>query len=112
SPSWSQLRDAMLTEELHDFLAHDQRTAHLELSIYTDGRVAHVEGKVGSEEERQCLRRLLRRQGSLYAVWDLLSLPDQQLTVADIGCGRQKQVAWACGIDRLTFPGVDVATDL
>jgi SAM-dependent methyltransferase len=111
-PPWSQLGDEMLTKELRDSLAYDQRTAHLELSIYTDGRVAHVEGEVGSEKERQRLRRLLRRQAGLYAVWDLLSLPDQQLAVADIGCGGQKQVAWACGVDRFAFPGVDVMADL
>ena len=112
SLSWSQLRDETLSEELHDLIAHDQRTAHLRLSIRVDGRVAHIEGKVDSEEERQRIQRLLRRQGSLYAVWDLLSLPDQQLTVADIGCGSQKQIPSACGIDRISYPGVDVVTDL
>jgi SAM-dependent methyltransferase len=74
---------------------------------------AHLGGHLpGSEEERQRLRRLLRRQASLYAVWDLLSLSERQLKVADIGCGGQKQIPWACGIDRLFYPGVDVVTDL
>lgn len=49
--SWSQLRDDMLTNELRDALASDWRTAHLALSIYTDGRVAHVEGEVSSEPD-------------------------------------------------------------
>ncbi|HET9918927.1 MAG TPA: class I SAM-dependent methyltransferase [Ktedonobacteraceae bacterium] len=112
SPSWSQLRDDMLTRELLDTLACDQRTAHLELSISTEGRVVQVKGQVGSEEERQRLRRLLRRQDGLYAVWDFLSLPNQQLAVADIGCGSHKQADWACGVDRFALPGVDVVTNL
>jgi hypothetical protein len=35
SLSWSQLRDETLTEELHDLIAHDQRTVHLKLSMAT-----------------------------------------------------------------------------
>ncbi len=110
--SWSQLCDETLAGELQDFITHDWRTAHLKLSIRVDGRVAHIEGRVDSEEERQRVRRLLRRQGGLYAVWDLLSLTDQRLDIADVGCGDCKQIAWACGIDRLSYPGVDVVTDL
>jgi SAM-dependent methyltransferase len=109
---WSQLRDETLAEELQDFMAHDWRTAHLKLSMRVDGGVAHVEGSVDSEEERQRVRRLMRRQGGLYAVWDLLALADQQLDTADIGCGERKQFARSCGIDRQSYPGVDVVTDL
>jgi SAM-dependent methyltransferase len=110
--SWSQLRDERLAEELQDFMAHDWRTAHLKLSIRVDRGVGRVEGSVDSEEERQRVRRLLRRQGGLYAVWDLLALPDQQLDTADIGCGECKQISQSCGIDRQSYPGVDVVTDL
>jgi SAM-dependent methyltransferase len=110
--SWSQLRDEALTEELQDFMAHDWRTAHLKLSIRVDRGVGRVEGSADSEEERQHVRRLLRRQGGLYAVWDLLALADQQLNTADIGCGECKQIPRSCGIDRQSYPGVDVVTDL
>lgn len=109
---WSQLRDETLAEELQDFIVHDWRTAHLKLSIRVDGGVAHVGGSVDSEEERQRVRRLLRRQGGLYAVWDLLALADQSLDNADIGCGERKQIPGSCGIDRQAYPGVDVVTDL
>jgi SAM-dependent methyltransferase len=77
-----------------------------------DGYVAHVTGDVESEEKRQHLRTLLRQQAGLYAVWDLLTLPGQQLAVVDVGCGGQKQRAWAIGVDRLPHPGVDVVANL
>ncbi len=106
------LRDETLAHELRDRLAHDTRTSHLRLSVYVDGRVAHVTGDVRTEDERQMLRALLRQQGSMLAVWDLLALQAQPLAVADIGCGGKKQVPSALGVDRVPTPGVDVVADL
>ena len=110
--SWLAARDDALAAELRERLAHDSRTAHLALDVRVDGAVAHVEGSVGSADERWLLRRLLRRQGGLYAVWDLLRLPGEWLRAADIGCGDTKQVPWATGVDCVPNPGVDVVTDL
>lgn len=110
--SLPKLRDQLLAEELHDRLRADRRTAHLELSIKVDGAVAHVTGEVASPTELALVRSLLRQQAGLYAVWDLLSLPGQQLQIADIGCGGQKQYPWAVGVDRISHPGIDVIADL
>lgn len=107
-----QHRDQVVAAALREQLANDQRTAHLRLSVRVDGGVAHVEGAVGSEEERQLLRRLLRNSGGLYAVWDLLTVADQPLKLIDIGCGGKKQVPWAIGIDQVEQPGVDVVADI
>lgn len=109
---WLCLRDQALAAALRDQLAHDQRTSHLDLSVGVDRGVAHVEGEVGSEAERQLVRRLLRRSAGLCAVWDLLSLPGQPLEIIDIGCGTQKQVPWARGVDQVPLPGVDIVADL
>lgn len=111
--SWSQCRDEALAAALSDRLMHDARTSALALSIRVRGSVAHVRGEVSSEEQRALLRRILRTQGGLYAVWDLLTLPRQAaLRVLDVGCGDQKQMAGATGLDRVAAPGVDVVTDL
>lgn len=107
-----QLRDQAVATALRDQVANDRRTAHLSLSVRVDRRVAHVEGAVGSEEERQLVRRLLRNSAGLCAVWDLVTVADQPLKVMDVGCGRQKQVPWAVGIDRVEQPGVDVVADI
>ncbi len=83
-PTWDELRDMTLAEALRDRLAHDDRTARLELAITVDGGVAHVRGQTATEDERQFVRGLLRQQAGLYAVWDLLALPGQGLAVADM----------------------------
>lgn len=110
--SWSQCRDEALAAALRDRLAHDERTVALALSIRVDGSVAHVRGEVASEDERALVRALLRQQGGLHAVWDLLTLPGQSLNVLDVGCGDQKQVAGSVGLDRVAAPGVDIVADL
>jgi hypothetical protein len=71
-----------------------------------------MRGSVATEDERRFVRALLRRQGGIFAVWDLLALPDQRLAVADIGCGGQKQIPDAVGVDRVPGPHVDVVADL
>ena len=104
--------DRALTADLRDLLAHDARTAGLELEVAVHGRVAHVAGEVDDETQRAQLRRLLRRVAGLHAVWDLLALPGEPLRVLDVGCGGRKQVTDADGVDREPGPGVDVVADL
>lgn len=105
-------RDEALAALLKDRLAHDRRTEHLQLDVRVDGAIAHVSGGVGSEDERALVRRLLRQQGGIYAVWDLLQLPAQRLEVADFGCGGHKQIPGAYGVDQVLMPGVDAIADL
>lgn len=111
-PQGVRTRDAALAAGLLDLLAHDERAKHLKLQVAVDGGVAHVEGTIGSEEERGLVRRLLRRHAGLYAVWDHLAMPGQRLEAIDIGCGGKKQRRWAVGVDRVPQPGVDVVADL
>jgi SAM-dependent methyltransferase len=104
--------DRALTAALQDVLAHDRRTASLDLEVAVHGRVAHVAGEVADEDQRAELQGLLRRVAGLHAVWDLLALPGEALRVLDVGCGAHKQVADAVGVDREPGPGVDVVADL
>ena len=110
--SWRRLRDATLTAELRDTLAHDPRAAGLELDVTVRGGVAHVAGEVDSEDRRSLLRALLRRQAGVFAVWDRLTLAGRPLDVLDIGCGDTKQVPGAIGLDGEAGPGVDCVADL
>ncbi|HEY8379064.1 MAG TPA: class I SAM-dependent methyltransferase, partial [Nannocystis sp.] len=109
---WRDLRDAAIAAELRDALAHDRRTAGLSLEVRVRGGVAHVVGTVASETLRAFLRRFLRRQGGLYAVWDRLALPGRALDVLDIGCGGTKQIPEAIGLDSEPGPEVDCVADL
>lgn len=104
--------DIALTDELTDMLVHDRRTEALALAIAVHGRVAHVSGVVESEVQRRLVRRLLRRPSGICAVWDLVSLPGEELRVIDVGCGTCKQVSGAVGVDAEPHPGVDVIADL
>lgn len=112
TPNQHQLRDQAIAAALRDQLTNDRRTMHLRLSVLVGGGVAHIEGAVGSEEERQLVRRLLRNPAGLFAVWDLVTVSDQPLKVMDVGCGGKKQIPWAIGIDRVELPGVDVVADI
>jgi SAM-dependent methyltransferase len=107
-----QLCDETIASELKDTLAHDTRTAELDLDLAVRDRVAHVRGEIGSETQRFFLRRFVRRQSGLLAVWDLLGLLDRRAEVLDIGCGERKQVPWATGVDSEPYPGVDLVCDL
>lgn len=104
--------DLALTRELADMLEHDRRTEGLELALAVRGRVAHARGVVASEAQRQLLRANLRRLSGTHATWDLLALPGETLTIADIGCGTTKQVSDAIGVDREPLAGVDIVADI
>lgn len=112
SMHWRDLRDAAIAAELRDALAHDRRTAGLELEVTVRGGVAHVTGAAVSEEQRAFVRRFLRRQAGLYAVWDRLAVVDGSPAALDIGCGGTKQVPGAVGLDSQPGPGVDCVADL
>ena len=106
-------RDAGLTTDVRERLAHDRRTAHLDLAIDVAGAVAHVTGEVADEAERALVRRLVRGVAGVQAAWDLLWTPDRpELALADIGVGPVKQVEGAIGIDRHPGTQVDVVADL
>jgi hypothetical protein len=112
APSDQDDADRALNGDLLDVLAHDRRMAGLGVEVAVHGRVAHVRGVVADERERRLLREVLRRVAGLQAVWDLLALAGQDLTVVDVGCGARKQVVGAIGIDREPGPGVDLVADV
>ncbi len=108
-----ELIDQVLTADVQDLLAHDRRLAGVDLAVAVRGRVAHVNGVVVSEEERQLARRLIGRVRGIRAVWDLVRLAGEPPPrVVDIGCGPTKQVPSSIGIDRWPTPAVDVVADL
>ena len=112
APPGPRRRDEAIAAELRDTLAHDPRAAGLELDVSVRGGVAHVVGEVDSEARRQLVRRLLRRQAGLFAVWDRIGLPGQGPQVLDVGCGGGTQVPGAIGLDREAGPGIDCVADL
>jgi SAM-dependent methyltransferase len=112
SGHWRDLRDTAITAELRDALAHDARTAGLGLDVTVRGGVAHVIGAVDSPPQLAFVRRFLRRQAGLYAVWDRLAVAGRSPAALDIGCGGTKQVPEAVGLDGQPGPGVDCVADL
>src|SRR3954451_18227035 len=106
------LYDDGIAADALDVLANDRRTEHLDLSVTGSGGVLHVTGDVASEDERELVRRLLRRVGGVHAAWDLITVGDRELAVADIGCGATKQVESAIGVDEVALPGVDIVASV
>jgi SAM-dependent methyltransferase len=107
------LRDEVLAAAVADRLAHDRRTEHLALDVAVRGRVAHITGTVPSEADRELGRAAVRSVNGILAAWDLVAVQgDGELAVADIGCGANKQVPWAIGVDAVEQPGVDVVADV
>ncbi len=106
------LRDDAMIADVRELLAHDRRTAHLDLEVTGRGGVLHVTGEAGEHAERELVRRLVRSVAGVQAAWDLLSLEGEGLRIADVGCGATKQVRQAVGIDAHPAPGVDVVADL
>ena len=106
------LRDEAMVAAVRDRLAHDRRTAHLDLEVTGRGGVVHLTGAVGGAAERELVRRLVRSVAGVQAAWDLVWLGGEALRIADVGCGTMKQVDHAIGIDAHPAPGVDVVADL
>lgn len=109
---WRRLRDERIAAELRDTLAHDPRTAAIQLDLGVRGGVAHVAGLVDTEAQRGFLRRFMRRQAGLHGVWDRLGIAGESPAVLDIGCGGTKQWPGAIGLDSEPGPGVDCVADL
>jgi SAM-dependent methyltransferase len=106
-------RDDALLGALADRVAHDDRTAHLDLDLAVRGGVAHVRGRVASRAERGVVRRVVRSVAGIHAAWDLVEVAGEgPPRVVDVGCGGVKQVPEAVGVDRVALPGVDVVADL
>lgn len=105
-------RDLALRSELLDALKHDVRTRRVTLDIVVDGGVAHMHGEVPNDALRTIVARLTRRIDGIYAVWDFVTIPGQQLRVLDVGCGSNKQVPEAIGIDICRHAEVDIVADL
>ena len=106
------LYDDGIAADALDVLANDRRSEHLDLSVTARGGVLHVTGDVASPDERELVRRLVRRVGGVRAAWDLITVGDRELAVADVGCGATKQVEGAIGVDALPLPGVDVVASV
>jgi SAM-dependent methyltransferase len=107
------LRDEALGADVSDRLAHDRRTQHLVLDVAVRGCVAHVTGTVPSEADRERVRTAVRSVSGILAAWDLVVVKGAgELAVADIGCGTNKQVPWAVGVDQVAQPGVDVVANV
>lgn len=107
------LRDEVLAAAVAARLSHDRRTERLVLDVAVSGGVAHVTGSVPSEAERQLVRAAVRDVSGVLAGWDLITLQgDGELAIADIGCGGQKQVRAAVGVDAVAQRGVDIVANL
>ena len=105
-------RDRALAGEVADRLAHDRRTEHLALDVAVDDGLAHVAGEVGSADERDLVRRLVRGVGGVRGAWDVLAVAGAPAPrVLDVGCGAKKRPG-SVGLDHASLPGVDVVADL
>jgi SAM-dependent methyltransferase len=113
SPSGEMRRDRALEADLIEAITAHKGLGELGgIRLWVDGAVAHIEGTVRNEAELQTLRRTTRLVRGLYAVWDLVAVRGEVLTVVDVGCGSYKQVREAIGVDRYAHKGVDLVTDL
>ena len=106
-------RDRWLEATVAGLLKHDERLRGLDAEVRFDGGVAHVEGRVPTEADRERLREAVCSLRGVHAMWDGLVVGEgPPLRVLDIGCGATKQKPYASGLDRFPAPGVDVRADL
>lgn len=107
------LRDKVLTDDILDVLGADRRLSDLALRVQVIGGVAHVEGSVCSNQQRDVVRQAIGRVRGVLAVWDRLTVSEEGTFLSlDLGCGSRKQDSRAIGIDRHPYPGVSVVADL
>ena len=109
-----ELRDRALARDVEDVLAHDPRTARLELAVAVRGGVVHLRGAVPTRQALGLVGQLVRRVRGVLALWDLVEVEEEGRPprVADLGCGRTKQAEAAVGVDRYPSPVVNVLADL
>ena len=113
NPKSLALRDRWLEDVVVGLLEHDERLHGLDVSVRFDGGVAHVDGRVADEGERERLREAVCSLRGVYAMWDGLVVGDRPpLRTLDVGCGGTKQRATSYGVDLHPAPGVDVLADL
>ncbi len=113
SPSGEMRRDRALEADLVEAITANKGLGDLAgIRLWVDGAVAHIEGTVRNEAELHVLRRAARLVRGLHAVWDLVAVPREPLTVVDVGCGSYKQVRKAIGVDRYIHKGVELISDL
>lgn len=106
-------RDRALMKSVKEALSLHRYLHALPLDIVVRGGVAHVRGTVPTRADRECVRHTLSRVKGINAVWDVLRTEGEATPrVIDIGCGRNKEVLWATGVDRFPYEGVDVVCDL
>lgn len=111
-PRRRALLDEDLTATASDLLAHDPRTAGLDLQLRLDQGVVHLTGAVARAEELATVRLLLGRLAGVYAVWDRVRVAGRDPVVLDLGCGDTVQYDTNIGVDRRPGKAVSVVADL
>jgi hypothetical protein len=113
NPQHLALRDRWLEEVVQGLLEHDGRLRGLDVDVRFDGGVAHVDGRMATEDERVRLREAVCSRRGVHAMWDGVVVGDRPaLVTIDIGCGGTKQRGTSYGVDLFPVPGVDVVSDL
>jgi SAM-dependent methyltransferase len=117
NPKHLALRDRWLEEFVLGMLGHDDRLRGIDaagdLSIRFDGGVAHAQGQVANQADRERLREGVCSLRGVYAFWDGIVVGEcGPLRILDVGSGGAKQKAAAAGVDLFRSPGVDVVADV
>jgi SAM-dependent methyltransferase len=113
NPEHLALRDRWLEDVVGELLAHDDRLRGLDVRVRFDGGVAHADGRVPTQDDRERLREAVCALRGVYAFWDRLVVADRApLRMLDVGSGGTKQNATSAGIDLFRAPGVDVVADV
>jgi SAM-dependent methyltransferase len=113
NPKHLAMRDRWLEDVVAGLLAHDDRLRGLDVQVRLDGGVAHVDGRVAAQDERERLREAVCALRGVYAFWDGLVVGDRgPLRTLDVGSGGTKQKATSAGVDLFRVPGVDVVADV
>jgi Methyltransferase domain len=115
NPEHLALRDRWLEDVVTGLFAYDERLRGLgdEVTVRFDGGVAHVDGRVPTQADRERLRETVCALRGVHAFWDALVVGDRgPLRTLDVGSGGTKQRPTSAGIDLVRVPGVDVVADL
>jgi len=105
--------DAVLMRHIEAALSSRPCFKERNLELRVQGGIVHLRGRLDDARELAFLREILSRIKGVRGIWDLVRVhPAERLRVLDIGCGGNKQLSWAIGVDVHPYPGVDVVTDL
>jgi len=106
-------RDKTVMERICEIIPSSHEIRMFKCPLVVRGGVVHIYGEVPDDGSRRRIRKILSCIKGVNAVWDMLTLPgEERLKIIDIGCGGNKQVPWALGVDKYPCAGVDVVTDL